>query len=254
MTPCEAASIRDLLARVEPMRLKFKGVGGGPGGHVEDVTPPPKPDPETGRHPIEHYTKDGTLYIRTFLINDKRNRNKWRASWNSIKENAKTFIGRPGIEYTKCDHKGCLLDHTNGKSFDDNLHIQEKYRRTTITDVVLDEGTHTAYAIHRVESPEFAGKIKRGEISWLSPSIWPNAEKTTVGHTIDNELFIDTTGWDGLHDAFVTRPAFGHEARIVAKCTDHGDGSVCRHELKSRPLTAAESAGAMLIELAKAVS
>lgn len=184
-------------------------------------------------------------YIKTFLISDERNSNGWRVSWDSIKKNAKTFIGKPGIEYQKCGQRGCLLDHTGGEDYEDSLHQQERYRVSTITDVQLDEGTHTAYAIHKIENPEFAEKIKKGEIRYLSPSIWPNKEKTLMYRMSENdEWYIDTTDWTGIHDAFVDIPAFGSKAKVVKHCTE-GD---CRKELLNPQLTAA-----ITLEYAKAV-
>ena len=185
-------------------------------------------------HAVEHYTENGKLYLKTFLINDKRNNNGWRASWDSIRKNVKSFIGQPGIEYYKCGEYGCMRDHTDEPTLEENLKLQENYRVSTIVDVVLDEGTHTAYAIHRIENEDFAAKINRKEIKYLSPSIWPNKEKTTVYQNADNnEWYIDTTDWKGVHDAWVDNPAFGHAARIVGQCFG---GEDCIVELKGDKL------------------
>lgn len=185
---------------------------------------------------VDYYKKDNILYVKTFLINDTRNNNGWRASWDSIKKNAKTFIGKPGIEYTKCGKHGCVLDHTEGETYDESIHIQEKYRVSTIVDVVLDESTHTAYVIHKIENEEFAKKIESKEIRYLSPSIWPNREKTTMTLTDRDEWYIDTTDWDGLHDAWVDQPAFGHDARVVGEC--RGDDS-CIAKLRDNQMLVA---------------
>ena len=123
----------------------------------------------------------------------------------------------------------CLIT-PDAESFDENIHVQEKYRVTTIVDTVLDNFTETAYAIHKVENKEFAQKVDRDEIKYLSPSIWPNKEKTTMYLNNDDEWYIDTTDWTGLHDAFVDTPAYGHKARIVGKCV--GDDS-CISTLKN---------------------
>ena len=185
----------------------------------------------TQLHEVEYATVNDVLYLKTFLISDKRNRRGWRASWNSIKKNIKSFHGKPGIEYTKCGEYGCMLDHTDAGSYEENLHVQENYKVTTIVDTVLDEDSHTAYAIHRVENEDFAGKINRKEIKYLSPSIWPNKEKTTMYKADENdEWYIDTTDWTGVHDAWVHSPAFGHVAKIVGECVG---GVECINKLKN---------------------
>ena len=179
----------------------------------------------------ERHKDDGRLYVKTFLISDRRNRNGWRASWNSIKKHHKSFIGKPGIEYMKCGDTGCSLDHTAGPSYEESEHMQERYRVSTIVDTVLDESNHTAYAIHRIESDDFADKILRNEIRYLSPSIWPDRERTTMQLTDNDEWHIDTTGWRGLHDAWVHSPAYGHDARVIDKCA--GESASCITELRN---------------------
>ena len=163
---------------------------------------------------------DGKTYLRTFLINDERNNNGWRVSWGSIKKHAKSFIGRPGIEFKKCTKQGCMLDHTEGKSFQDSLHKQKKYKVSTIRKIEYDEPTHTAYAIHEIHDQKFADKVKKGEIQYLSPSIWPDKESMQIGVDDDMKLNIDTTSWRGIHDAFVDAPAYGPMAKIDKICAD----------------------------------
>ncbi|ABK77034.1 hypothetical protein CENSYa_0398 [Cenarchaeum symbiosum A] len=161
---------------------------------------------------------EGNTYVKTFLINDERNRNGWRASWESIRNNTKSFVGKPGIEFIKCGDRGCLRDHSPGhKDYSKAPKSDQKHKVSTIIDVQLDEATHTAYAIHRIDSPGLAEIIKQDEIKYLSPSIWPNREKTTVIGA-DDEWYIDNTDWKGVHDAWVDMPAFGHPARVIAAC------------------------------------
>ena len=187
-------------------------------------------------HAIEHYRKDGDLYVKTFLVDETRNKNGWRASWASIKKNVKTFHKRPGIEYYKCTVHGCNMDHTEGDTLKEAVHAQEPHRVSTIMDTVLDEPTHTAYAIHKIHNEDFAKKIEQGVVKYLSPSIWPNKEKTTMALSDDDEWHIDTTDWTGLHDAWVDNPAFGHKARVVGQC--RGDKS-CITELKTNRMLVA---------------
>ena len=181
------------------------------------------------KHNFEPYEKDGDLYIKTWLIDDSRNRNGWRASWESIKQNAKSYIGRPGIEYTKCGEQGCIRDHTEADTLEKNLHKQERYRVSTIVDTVLDEANHTAYAIHKVVDKEFAEKIRRNEIQYLSPAIWTDKESTSMKN-VDDKIHIDTTKWKATHTAFVDQPAYGQKAKVVSKCTGT---EKCVNELKN---------------------
>ena len=135
--------------------------------------------------------------------------------------------------FWSCGKKGCLRDHTEEQTYEGNVRKQEKYRVSTIVDTVLDESTHTAYAIHHVEREDFAQQIRQGIVKYLSPSIWPDREKTTVrladpdgtaGESdLAREWHIDTTGWKGLHDAWVDIPAYGPKARVVATCEGRKD-------------------------------
>ena len=216
--PCQRAKIEEIIARIEVLS---------------------KNDLDTIQlNATEHYRENGVLYLKTFLINDLRNNNGWRASWNSIKNNVKSFIGTPGIEYYKCGEYGCMRDHTDAKSLEENVKIQERYRVSTIVDVMLDEPTHTAYAIHRIENKDFEKKIEKNKIKYLSPSIWPNRERTTININEDDEWYIDTTDWKGVHDAWVDNPAFGHAARIIGRCFG---GEECITKLKGDTLLVAKS-------------
>ena len=180
----------------------------------------------------------GKLYVRTFLIDDTRNSNGWRVSWPSIKKYAKTFKNKPGIEYTVCDQKGCHLDHTTAPSYEESKHVQRKYKKSTITDIQLDHANHTAYAIHRIDSPKLAKKIVGGQIKYLSPSVWPDQEHTTHKLKVtqdaqggyNGQWHIDTTKWRGLHEAWVDVPAYGDKARITEQCMGTTAGE-CRKQL-----------------------
>lgn len=178
--------------------------------------------------------RSGT-YVRTWLIDATRNSNQWRVTWDSIKRHAKSFIGRPGIEYKECDTEGhCERVHVNDGTKDGTLKKQEPYRVSTITDVELDESTQTAYAIHRIDSPEFAERLKSGQIRYLSPAIHVDHEKTMFTHnTHTGEFGIDTTGWTGLHDAWVDVPAYGPKAVVKGICD--GTGPSCTEKFGRSP-------------------
>ena len=171
-------------------------------------------------------------YAKVFLLNDQRNKNGWRVTWESIKKNASDFIGRPGIEYVKCEGTVCDLDHTDGTTYEQNLKVQEQYRVSTIVDYVLDEATHTAYAIHQINSKGFAKKLSQKLIRYVSPSIWPkHGAYEILGKNTDGRPLVDVYDWKAIHSAWVTKPAFGDDAKIVAQCD--GTGHDCKLQLSA---------------------
>lgn len=171
-------------------------------------------------------------YAKVFLLNDQRNKNGWRVTWESIKKNAADFIGRPGIEYVKCEGTVCDLDHTDGSTYEQNLKVQEQYRVSTIVDYVIDEPTHTVYAIHHIHDAKFAKKIAQKLIRYVSPSIWPKHEAYEIlGKNTDGRPLVDVYDWKAIHSAWVTKPAFGDDAKIVAQCD--GTGHDCKVQLSA---------------------
>jgi len=121
---------------------------------------------------LDQFEGEVGQFIKTFAINDKRNKNGWRAVWEGIKKNIDSFIGRPGIEFIKCDSDGCDLDHTEAQTKELSLEVQEPFRVTTIVKPILDEKTHTAYFIHKVNDTNFFERVKNYEVEFVSPSIW----------------------------------------------------------------------------------
>ena len=172
-------------------------------------------------------------FLKVFGISDKRNKNGWRAVWEGIKKHVDTFKEKPGIEFVKCDEDGCDLDHTEAQTEEMSLQIQEPYRVVTTVGTQLDEKTHTAYLIDKVNDPNFFEKVKSGEIKYVSPSIWPKSGGyEIVGQMENGQPMIDVWEWSALHHAFVNKPAFGDDAKITATC----EGIDCPVKL----LTAAE--------------
>ena len=168
---------------------------------------------------LEKYEGRSGQFLKTFAINDQRNKNGWRAIWEGIKKNIDTFKDKPGIEFTKCNEDGCDLDHTEAQTEELSLKVQEPFRVSTIIGNTLDEENHTAFFIHKVNDSNFFEKIKKGKIKFVSPSIWPKSGGyEIVGQTEDGQPMIDVWDWGGLHDAFVNKPAFGDDAKITATC------------------------------------
>lgn len=172
---------------------------------------------------LDEYNGRKGQFVKTFALNDKRNKNGWRVTWDSIKKYISDFIDKPGIEFTKCENSICDLDHTDAATYQKSLEVQEDFRKTNIIDYTLDENARTAYFIHEVLDPEFYAKLDNGEIKYVSPSIWPKSGEYTILGKMPNGLpMLDVYGWMALHDAFVNNPAFGDDAKITATCEGEG--------------------------------
>ena len=171
---------------------------------------------------FDNYEGEEGMYAKTFLINDKWNVNRWRVSWDSIKDYAKTFVGRPGIEYQPCP--SCKRDHPEGTDFKDTLDIQEQYRKSTIIKILLDEANRKAMAIHKVHDKELWERMQQGRIQYVSPAVLPI--HASMYHTAGGN-HTDATDWEGLHLAFVDIPAYGEPAHITHTC----QGSDCQGAL-----------------------
>lgn len=171
-------------------------------------------------------------YIKVFLMNDQRNKRGWQVPWDIIKRDAPAFKGFPGISYSKCDHKGCHLDHTERARYEDSLAAQEPYKIAEAVDVTFDEATHTAHAVMRITDDEFARKIDSHEMMFVSPSIWPNeGEYRDFGRTPHGEPYTDVFGFRPVHLAFVDKPAYGPDAHVKGQCD--GDAEDCVPQLSA---------------------
>ena len=155
--------------------------------------------------------------IRTFLMNDQRDVNGLRYSWESIKKTAKNWIGIPGILNRKCDSERCTNNHTLGKSLQEAQLLSSQKKVTEIIDVQLEEASHTAYAIHNVISSEFAKLLCAEKVGYVSQSGWLDKAPKDPNH-ID---ITEDTKYTPLHLAFVDDPAYGIVAKTYEKpvCT-----------------------------------
>ena len=171
------------------------------------------------------------LFAKVFLINDKRNKNFWRVTWESIKANAGTFVGLPGIEYVQCDDLDCDLNHVSGRSYEEALVAQNSYRVSTIVEVGFNEAEHTAFGIHDC-TPAFYRKLENKEVKFVSPAIWPRGNGAKmVGVAPDGRPMVDAHDWMGVHLAYVNIPAYGADAKIYSTCS--GEGGNCSIQMNA---------------------
>jgi len=175
-------------------------------------------------------------FVRTFGINDTRNNNEWRSTWQGILDNIKKSLGRPGIEFEKCTEAGCGLEHVEAESLEENYQKQKPFEVTNIIDYVIDDDTHSVDLIHEVHDDEFWEKLKDGSIKYVSPMIWPNnggAESKGTGRA--DLPVIDAWDYEWVHTAFLEKdPAFGEIANVKTTC----EGKNCGIQLLSAQLIA----------------
>jgi hypothetical protein len=161
-------------------------------------------------------------FVRTFGMNSKRNRNEWRATWDSIKKYIHTALQLPGIEYEVCRAEGCHLDHVDADTFAESIAKQRPFERTSIIDYVLDEEHESVDLVHEVKDDAFWERLKKREIRYVSPLIWPLADGVrTLGTGRIDLPIIDVDAWKFVHHAFLdSKPAYGESVATVKTMCD----------------------------------
>jgi len=167
-------------------------------------------------------------FVRTFGMNSQRNKNEWRATWDSIKKYIHTALEFPGIEYEVCKADGCDLDHVEAETFEENVAKQRPFERTKIIDYVFNEEEESVDLIHEVNDDDFWEKLRKKEIKYVSPLIWPLANGVKVsGRGRAGLPIIDTTAWKFVHHAFLkNNPAYGDDIATVKTMCDGKDCDV----------------------------
>ena len=178
---------------------------------------------------MDGYNGREGLFIKGFILSDKRNKNGWRATRESIRKNFTDFLGRPGIEFVRCKGDACTRDHTNSTSYRKAMAAQEHYRVSNIIDVIWNEESGILSAVEHIIDEEFAEKIRQNKSIYRSPALWPR-EIEKLG-TVDGRQEIDVLDWYALHSAHIDDPAFGEEARMYNRCEGHGPE--CKYNLQA---------------------
>ena len=166
-------------------------------------------------------------YIKSFLISDVINLNKWQATHEANIANLDTFMGRPGIHYINPENG--KRDHTGATTFEKSLQLQELYRAASIIAVGSDISTKKNWQMSRMVDDDVAEKIKSGDIKFISPSIWPDEDAVEIIKETDGSTVERVHAYRGLHYAFVDEPAYGIDAEIKAFCD--GTTKACQIEL-----------------------
>lgn len=155
--------------------------------------------------------KEGT-FIKKFLIGEEFNMNRWRVTWDAIKLDLKSFLGKPLVLTPNRDHP--------------RVRVQEDFRVGDIIDVGLDELKRTAWQVSHVTNANAIQLIRDEKVKWGSPTVLQFSKDTTERINLGNGK-IETTlhRFKGAQDALVGNPAYGKDVDFIpAICDGTGEG------------------------------
>jgi hypothetical protein len=168
---------------------------------------------------IKYFTSGSKFFIKSFLIDDSINANRWGVSKDAIIKSIRSAIGKPFI----IDFN--TFSHPKAESIEQLLKEQEKYRVGTIIDVNYNNGY--AWFIAEIFDAKAIKAIRDGIVRFVSPSIIVD-EKDIVRDQDGNEI---AKSFVVAHIAGVKDPAFGiDKAMITAQC--HGTEYTCMSILR----------------------
>jgi len=169
---------------------------------------------------LDEFEGEAGTFIKSFLINNKLNLNDWEVTEEANRLDGPEFKGMPGIEFF---NKG-KRDHTVGSTYAEALQLQSPHAKAIIRKVLGTETGEKLTQISRVFDEEIIKKLRKKEIKFVSPAIFPRSiedveiiERPEGGHIHKVHRYLP------LHYAFVDEPAYGGDAAITDIC----DGADC---------------------------
>lgn len=171
--------------------------------------------------PNDLTSTDGITLLKTFGITVGENRNRFSVSEEGLKS-ASTFIGRPGVLYKECSVGKCEYSHPNeGTPCKRALTAQKPYEVSEIINV--EEKDSVAYFTHKINNTEGGEEliqlINDRVVKYVSPSFC-GIPRITDELNIWGEPLEIYDKFYGVHLAFVSTPAYGEQAGLIASCTD----------------------------------
>ena len=143
--------------------------------------------------------------FKTFLINDKKNRQDWQMSRETILKTAQKWIGVHGILHKSCAK--CEYEHNSGQTLQEALAKSQDKAVTRITNVIWNNSTNTLFAEHEIIDPSFNPVLCDGKVWSVSPSIW--------NHNPEDKI---VTEYTPIHLAFLSiPPAYSTPAEFLEK-------------------------------------
>jgi hypothetical protein len=186
--------------------------------------------------------KNGDLWIRSFLINTKRNVRGWRVNHQTIRDRVVSAIKKPITIFRNAFSK--KVDHPEWdtkKSADANFKEQAKYAIGTIERVLYDKESDSYYADSKITDPQAKEYIKGFQDKKIPLPVSPQIiydPKTEQPNYYSN--------WFFSHLAIVEKGAYGPDAKVLHVC--EGDGDTCHNQFQGGDnSTAAASASEFCI-------
>jgi hypothetical protein len=185
--------------------------------------------------------KNGDLWVRSFLINDKVNARGWSVDKSTLDKNVYSIVGRPLVIRT--DPVTGRNDHPvwdTLKPADANFKEQSKYKIGTVEHVFYDENTDSYYADSRIDN-----KGAKDFINSFTSNKIPIPVSPQIVYDPNQEFSNNYKNWIFTHLSVVDKAAYP-DAKVIGSCT--GDyKTTCGEKLQqiaTIPAAAATAASA----------
>ncbi len=167
---------------------------------------------------LELITEEDRHFVKFFLLDGKANLNDWGVTEQALKNNIASFIDKPFI--LRAD-----FGHPDAFTGDHLLMVQEHDRVGNIFSVGIEEDTGKAWGMAEITSKWAQDILKRGEVTFVSPSIVFSEFDLEFENGIER-----ATKFEGAHVAAVKEPAYGmQKAQIKGQCS--GSPETCTSQL-----------------------
>src|SRR5919198_1889280 len=170
---------------------------------------------------------NGDMWVRSFLINTKRNERGWSVNPRTIRKNVLSIVGKPLILYR--DPQSGKIDHHPWdikRTAEANIKSQEQYAVGRAERVFYDDKTDSYYADAKVTDPQAKAYIKSFSDMKIPLPVSPQLTWLQDGINKDNYY----TNWDFTHLAIVEKAAYGPDAKILHSC--NGQYEKCQQKFE----------------------
>ena len=111
---------------------------------------------------VETFQNNGKLFIKSFLLDDTLNLNRWGVTKEALLNNLNTFLGKPFVLTPG-------FDHPNAESGDDLLISQEAFRVGDIIEVGIDSRSGKAFAVSEITDSGAVEVLDQLEVMFVTP-------------------------------------------------------------------------------------